>query len=341
MKRYSKLLRVLALIAIGLVAVLPTIPVCADTPDPDSTPTVEEFNVYRNLLETDDFLLLIYANIPYATPPSDPVTETFIWRMIDTDNITELGSTTGFNYHDNGYGFNVFSMYWGAANITALGIAWGTEYTIRLSGNPAAFDDPPKYDFTLDSTDYTDSVAGNEVREEMGNRLLSIASELKIKWALAADYCLTQEIETGTVLSIYGETVFRGVIRGVQGMVPQIFRFVVSNLDVGARTWDPTYVTALEEQWTGTWVETARAAGATLFGTSYDLTSLILLTGLAFGVVIGNLMVSGDTWAGGVDACFVLLIGTKLTLLGLGYLGLIVSLCVLYIAARMWGLARG
>lgn len=340
--RLVNLSRISILSAILLAVVLSATPVYADTAYPDGDPTIESFNVYRNLLETGDMLLLIYSNIPYDAPvPDDPVTETYIWRMIDTDNVTELGSTVGYAFQDRGYGYNVCSMYWDADNVTNLGIVWGTEYTIRLSGNPAAFDTPRTYNFSLSSTDYTSSTTTANVREEMGTRIISVATELNIKWALHSDYYLTLEIETGTVLSIYGEAFFRGAILGLQGMCPQIFRFVVTDMDVTAREWEEDYTANLTGQWAGTWVGTAKDAGAALFGTDYDLTSLIIMAGFAIGVVVCNLMVAGDTWAGVVDACFILLIGSRLALFGLGYLALIAALCMLYISARMWGLAKG
>jgi len=341
MKSYSKLLRVVVLLAVGLMVLLPARPVYADTPDPDSTPSIQSFNVYHNLLETDDFLVLIYANIPYDTPPDDPVTETFIWRMIDTDDVTELGSTVGYAYQDNGYGYNVYSMYWTADEVDDLGIVWDTEYTIRLSSNPTAFDDPQIYDFTIDVSDYTDMDETADVKAEMGVRILHIAGDLNIRWALLSDYFLTLEIETGTALSIYGEAFFRGVVFGLQGMVPQIFRFVVSDMEVTARDWDPAYSENLTSQWAGTWVGDAKDAGATLFGTDYDLPSLMLVSVGAIAMVFCGLVVAHDTWGGIIDASVILLLGAKLDFFGLGYLGLIISLCMLYISARMWGMARG
>ena len=107
---------ILALLAVFLLAT----PAYADTPDPDSTPTVDEINIYTNVLETGDWLIVIYANIPYAIPPTTPVTSTFIWRFMDTDNVTELANTVGTNYNDDGYGYNVYSMYLTADNRTPL-----------------------------------------------------------------------------------------------------------------------------------------------------------------------------------------------------------------------------
>ena len=135
-------------------------PVYADTPDPDDTPSIESINVYRNARETGDMFFMVYANIPYATIPDQPVTQTFIWSLIDTDNVTELGSTVGYAYNvgthqSDGFGYNVFSMYFDSGNVTALGMTWLDAFVVRLAGNPAVFDDPPIYNYPVNVVDYS------------------------------------------------------------------------------------------------------------------------------------------------------------------------------------------
>jgi len=273
--RYSILL---ALLAVLLIAA----PAYADTPDPDSTPTIEGINIYRNLLETGDWLTVIYANVPYATPPDTPVTQTFIWRFIDTDNVTELGSTVGYASNDDGYGYNVYSMYWTADNVTALGMVYGgaSSYTIRLSGNPAVFDTPPVYNYAVNIGNYSTLTTTADVQAELAARILTLAGDLDNKWGLAAVYSLLTQNETATVLSVYGEAFFRGAIHGLQAMAPAAFSVIVRAIDIDPREWDPEYSENLTGQWSGTWVETAQEAGKALFGTTYDLLSIIMLLGM-------------------------------------------------------------
>ena len=87
----------------------PATPVLATAP-PDNTPVVITKKCYRNLLEAADFLVIIEANIPYAVPPSDPFSQTYLWELIDTDGVTVLGSTVGWPYVDSGYNYQCFSM---------------------------------------------------------------------------------------------------------------------------------------------------------------------------------------------------------------------------------------
>ena len=207
MKRF----RLGILLALLVAFLLSATPVYADTPDPDSPPTVDGKNAYRNLLETGDWLIVVYANIPYGTLPSTPVTQTYIWQLIDVDGVTELGSTVGYNYNDDGYGYNVYSMYWSASEATALGMVWNTAYTIRLSGNPAVFDTPPVYNYTLNIADYSTLTAQADVQAELAARIIALAGDLDSKWGLSSLYSLLTQNETATVLSIYGRLFSEGL----------------------------------------------------------------------------------------------------------------------------------
>lgn len=299
---------------------------------PDSTPSTDLY-FYRNLRETGDMLLVIFANIPYTTPPDDPVTSTFIWRLIDTDNVTELGAcNTAYTSNDNGYGYNVYSMYWEAATAPT----WNQAYTVRLSGSPAYFASPPVYNFSVGTSDYSSLTLQSAVRAELEAQLLIMAANLDTYWGLTATYSLLSATETGTVLSIYGEAVFRGAIYGLQAFAPDIFAFAISDLEITARTWTTGYSDNLTNQWNGTWVGTAKAAGATLFGTSFDMTSLLMVTVLCLGMVIGNIYLSKNTWAGMIDASFVLVVATRLGFFEMGYLMLIAAVLFLFTMAKVW-----
>jgi len=314
-------------------------PVYADTPDPDAPPTLVEANVYRNLIETGtptgDMLFLIYANIPYATVPNTSVTETFIWRLMDTDNVTELGSTVGCAYNDDGYGYNVYSMYFNADNVSSL-LTWGASYTLRLSGNPTVFDTPPVYNFVINTVDYSTAATQAESQAELAARILYLAGDLDNKWGLASIYSLLTQNETATVLSIYGEAFFRCAINGLQSMAPTVFSVVIRAIDIDPRDWDPEYSENVTGQWAGTWAETAQEAGKALFNTSYDLLSVIMLLAMSAGLLIGNLAITGDHWNGLVDVAILGVIGARLGMYDMAFLILVAAICWIYIGMKIW-----
>jgi len=335
--------RLITLLGLLVVLLLPATPCYADTPDPDSTPTVVQFDVYRNLRETGDRLLLIYANIPYGTIPDTLVDETFIWSMLDTDNVTELGSTTGCAYNvgthqDDGFGYNVYSMYWDSANVTALFTPgdWGTPYRVKLAGNPAVFDTPPEYNYTISAGDYSTETVSADVQAELADRVLAIATDLDIKWGLSATYSLLVEEEAGPTLSTYGQAFFRCAIYGLQALAPGAFPVEIRLIDIDHRDWDPEYSVNATGQWEGTWIDTAQAAGKALFGTTYDLLSIIMLLVMGVLLVIGNLMLTGDHWNGLVDVAILMVIGARLGMYDLAFLILVAAMCWMYIGTKIW-----
>lgn len=332
MKRF----RLGILLALMAALLLSATPAYADTPDPDSTPTLEDVNIYRNSREPGDMLLVIYANIPYATTPDLPVTDTFIWRLIDIDNVTELGSTVGYAYNEDGYGYNVYSMYFSASTVTALGIVWGTSYTIRLSGNPANFDTPPVYNYLIAAGNYSTLIVTADVQAELAARILAIAADLDNKWGLTAIFSLITQNETATVLSIYGEAFFRGAIFGIQAMAPTVFSAIIRVIDIDDRTWDPEYSENLTSQWEGTWVQTGQEAGKAFFGTDYDLLSMIMLFVMAGGLMLGNIWLTGDSWNGVIDVAVLGVIGARLGMFDLAFLILVAAICWIYIGTKIW-----
>lgn len=306
---------------------------------PDNTPTIVQFNVYRNVLETGDRLLFIYSNIPYATTPDEPVWQTYMWTLVSSDNTTELGTVLPYSYNDNGYGYNLASMYFSTAD--SANFTWSGAHIVRLRGNPSAFGgDAPIYDYPLDTTDYSTLTDSSAVESEIVVRVLEIAADLDVRWGLSSAYSLLNETETGTVLSIYGEAFFRAVMNGLQGIAPGVFAYVIDDLDLTARTWGNAYETLLLEQWDGTWVGEAKDAADALFGTSYSLFWIIIALACCVTVVILNVIGANDAWLGIMDASACAIVTAKLGLYGLGFLGLLAAVAVIYTASRMWGVLK-
>lgn len=335
--RYISFVRiVMALVVALLLLVVIASPVYADTPLPSSTPQVIKTNVYRNLIEEGDRLFLIYANIPYDAFPEDPVTETFIWRLFDTDGVTELGSTVGYNFlysnNGTGYGYNVYSMYFDNAD----NITWELQYPLRLSGNPNKFDTPPNYNYTISVADYSLLSDKEDEQAELASIVLWLANDLDNKWSMPATYSLISQIEAAAVLSIYGEAFFRGAIFGIQAMAPTIFSFVIRDIEYEEREWDLEYSGSLESQYEGTWIDTAREAGKSLFNTDFDLLSIIILLGTGVGVVVGNIILTGDHWNALVDAAVVLILGGSVGMYGFGFLGLVAAISLIIVAFTIW-----
>jgi hypothetical protein len=330
----------LAIIILAVLAAILTMAAPAWAMDPpDSTPTAQ-FYVFRHLLEPDDWLLLIYQNIPYVSTPDEPVWQTYMWRFIDTDNITEFGAALSVSWNHNGYGYNLTSMYFNASDVKDSNMIWDTPYTLRLSGNPSNFAAPPVYYFNLATGDYSTANSTATSQAALCTTIKKVASDLDVVWALGVTYSLLNETESGTVLSIYGESFFRSAIYGLQGLCPQVFAYVIADINLTERTFGSNYAMALEDQYTGTWVQTAKDAGKALFGTNYDLTAIIFSILGAIVIGVCSIMLSGDAWHGIADARTGLIAATRLGFFGLGFLGMLAAIAVLYGASRLWGVFR-
>lgn len=323
----------LGIIASGLVLT----PVSAAIAEPDSTPTVEEINIYRNVLETADMLLLVYASIPYGSIPDEPVTETFSWSFRSNDGVTEYGATTGYAYNENGYNYNVYSIYLDAAEVAAAGIVWGNPYQLRLLPSPADLPGMSAINYNIVAADYNANVVQSAVQQAIADRVTALGALLDTRWGTAASGTqLIEETESGRVLSIFGESFFRGAIYGLQAMAPNAFVSVITVVDVSARTWTDNYSGAIENQYAGTWVETSQEAGKALFGTSYDLLSVILMLGACIGLIFGNVALTGDAWNGLLDVGVLAVFGARLAFYDFFFLLLITALLWVYIATRIW-----
>jgi hypothetical protein len=234
---------------IALVFLLATpSPVAAIDP-PDSTPTIDDIWVWRNILETGDVLLMLVENTPYATTPTGfTYGEAYIWRWMN--GTTELGQALGYDYNASGYGYNVIGFYLAAADAPT----WAGVYTLTLSGTPAAFTSPPEYSYPIPLSSYSILTDQDEVQADIALTVIDIADSMRSWWGLTAAESLIEEAETGTVLSSQGESFFRGAIYGLQGMAPAAFSLTISNFTITERTWDTEYTTNLTAQSpTGIW----------------------------------------------------------------------------------------
>ena len=90
--------------------------------------------VFQNLFETGDMLFVASYDVDYTVEPDESAPETFLINLIDTDGSTLLMSRA-INY----YQYNVISIYATAAQVASIGLTWGSEYKVRVTGSPAHF----------------------------------------------------------------------------------------------------------------------------------------------------------------------------------------------------------
>lgn len=283
-----------------LLAFLCATPVLA-VDQPDSAPSVSEVHGNFYLLEENDVLIYGLYDFPYGTIPDDDAGDAYVIRLLDTDNATLLGSYLPFPYFDSGYNEGVFALYFSATDNLTVDQA----YIIRISQNPAFFDDPQSFDFVMQLTAWTDAATQDDNRAELTLNIIEIARELED----AHDETLIESSVGGTVLSDpTGETYFRQAIYGIQAMAPDLFLVQTLTWDTDARDWDiigddGSVTTQFDEytgRFTGTFIETAteNISGTLGLGDTDGTggTSTLMTLLYAIPIIIGTAIVSNIKW---------------------------------------------
>lgn len=270
-------MRVGIVVALLMVLFLITgLPVYAQVAQPDSI-SIDDIHVNRHLIETDDMLVYAKYNIAYGTYPDETVDDTFVFRLIDTDGTTELGSNEAYPYANSGYGEGVIAFYFSAAGAPT----WGENYYIRVSGKPSAFDDPPEENFIIATGDYSSLTTQDGNRGELESNIISLATDLEVAW----NTDLLTQSDIGTVLDTSGETYFRNAIWGLQAMCPAVFLTQVVQTEYTERTWTTSQATGMEERFYGGLIGGGIQGWGDLFSVDFHLIAGLPILLACIGII--------------------------------------------------------
>jgi len=197
------------------------------------------------------------------------------------------------------------------------------------------FDTPPQYNYPVPVNTFTLLTTSDENKGALAITIIDIAADLDNQWGLTGTDRLILETESGTVLSWWGESVFRGAVYGCQALAPAAFRFIIDDLEAADRVWDTEYSANLTTIYDGTWIEPAKIAGGTLFGVGYDLTSIIITIGLCIGLMYLNLKLTNDQWNAWMDVAIVLVVAPRIDLFPLTFTALVCALAAMYTGTRI------
>jgi hypothetical protein len=266
-----KALKLVSYVILLLSVFSSAIPVYADTAQPNSV-TLDSPKVFRDLIQTDDMLVVIPYNIAYTVLPNLDIDRTFIFRLLDTDNVTELGACLAYPAYTRGYGKGVVSMYFD--NVTAP--AWGLNYPIRVDENPSAFTSPVYFNFSLNAGDYSVVHTKEANQGALYSEVIRQAQSLSVTWSVA----LTDNSGGSTVLSALGENYFRNAIPALDTLCPRLFYIQVTSPVYTKRTWSYTFANLLSNTFSGTFMMTGEQGLADLFGigrqTMWGIVTLLL-----------------------------------------------------------------
>ncbi len=326
----NKLTRIGAILAVFIVMFLMASPVLAADP-PDSI-SIDVRYVNRNLIEDGDLLFYAIYDIDYTLLPDEDIDEIFIFRLVDTDGVTELGSNEAFPFQNQGFGKGLISFYFNATDAAAL--VFGSSYYIRVQGKPGFFATPPDELFILDASDWTTLTTQAENRLETRNNIIAISRTLESDW-LTVDLLI--QIDIGTVLNVDGEEYYRNSIFGIQAMVPSLFETQVNDPDYTERTWNTTQQTTYEERWTNTTIGGGIQGLSDVWSLDFNMVaSLPLLIGSILAIIAAGKM-NGKPEAGFLCVVALVILGGFMGWTPFALIAVASALCFLYIAMALIG----
>lgn len=216
-----KCLRVFIVLAILFTLIIGiVVPVSAIS----STYTLCQLNqcdAYQYLQQSGDMGFFIDFTVTYATTPTEPISDTFIIRLMDTDGTTEITSTVPYAFFSNGYNRDVAYIYLTADEVTASGISYGDALIIKLDGNPLADWDGAVPSKTLNSINWSSATTKGATQLVVEAKIRGLASSLQTSWN-SSSYILLANYASGGVLTTTGESYFSVVVPNLSDIAPNV-----------------------------------------------------------------------------------------------------------------------
>lgn len=290
----------------------------------DEQPTkvsLYDIEAFNSLLVDDDFLAVVPYELTFSTNPEALISQTYIFRILNSDATEELGSVLAVPAYNSGYGYGVISFY------IESGMTVGATYILRVQQSPSYYDTPQYWDFTLDSGCYS---TASDQAVALKTKIIDTATILEEEFSVS----LLSKAESGqTVLSTYGELYYLDVIPGLQSMCPELFEVQLESPDYTKRTWSTTFAEALKTKYAGTFIYDFMTGYAGLFNLETS-PAMNFFSSICFMVMVGF-----SVWKCKASVLSALLDGYTLLLLLMliGFFSMIWAGFIAFISAAIGG----
>lgn len=213
---------------------------------------------YTGLAETGDIFVLVKFHVSYTVYPDDPVSSTWLFRLMD--GTTELVNAVPFNnpYFHNGYGYQVVGLYLSASDAVSVNATYGGNYTAYLVANPSiswngTVPNPTNKNVTwIPQTSFFGTATN--MRSDLRTKILAAASDFRTRWSL------TFNLSESGYLTADGENYFTGAIPNLRIICPEVFSSFMTSPSYHRRTFNLSYALTLRNQWVGTWLDLSQPA---------------------------------------------------------------------------------
>jgi len=304
----------------------------ADADTAPDTLTIHSVNVSQNLKESGDLLYLIHYEIAwddaidYSDLPSD---ETHIIQLISGSQCA--AATTPYPYYNNGYAEGVASFYFNSDQAAIIGLQWGSQYTVRITGQLNWVTPVESYDYVISDTDYCPTSNRDDNRAWVKLWILDAAQSIETDWGVSS---ALSTVSIVTVLSEVGETYFLRVVPGLRYLCPDLFTLSIICPSVPADPGTYTHAENLTDrsEYDGTMVENGIETLGNLVGGNETLglnLAAIALIALLMGLSFWKLQ---NARPGMLLGLYTLPIGAELRFTELVVVGFIALLYTLFTA---------
>lgn len=320
-RKLCKAYRVLILVFIGLLLLVSPIFAIGNPDDidwSDSTDASAKYNVFENVLETGDWLIVAEGFVDYTVtgiPTDYTASQAFLFELVDTDTVTTLVSIPL-----NDYGNRPISIYLSATRVTTdLGLTSGLPYIIRITGNPLIFPSPigNTVQATLAPTDFIDQSLGADSDppndNQLRNFLIAMAERIQAYDTPTDDYLAS--VEGYQYLTTVGADIFIEGIPELVTMCPILFQSGTEVMASEAPESTGTYALTLTpaQKW-GTTVANGLTNLGLFLGVNQALAGSTMLFVLSVAFAVASYQMTGS-------GLFVLLVMSAMPFTG-AWLGL-------------------
>lgn len=193
--------------------------------NPDSI-TMHTSKVFQGIFESGDLLFVASEDVAYASEPTENAEYTFSLNLLDESN--NLIASRPLNY----YQYNVHSIYLTAAQVTSLGLVYGSAYKLRVTGNPAFFStltENVNIDTQILASSDWNTDGTYTAKYLLMLHCIDIAEALESDWSITL---ITTTSEGNSVLNSTGGVVFLDAIPSLNNAIPDLFQITTSVIGV-------------------------------------------------------------------------------------------------------------
>jgi hypothetical protein len=251
--------------------------------------TLNQVNVYKNCLKSNDMLFWADYTLTYASTPSEAISSTYIMRLVNTGTSTDIRDSLPYAFFENGYNEGLVAIYFSADEVTAGMVTWNSAtYYMRLDGNPSATwtgggSIPVSNQVQSGAFNWKTSTSIGTNQAIITPDILSEAQILQNTWNSLTNYTLlTTTASNGLKLATAGEAYFTNVLPGLPQLAPSVLTSVAQTYNYVTTTPPPT--TTIANNMSGSPLDLTNAAAALHVGGMW-LGILLTLGIIAFVVV--------------------------------------------------------